>query len=82
MQPTENSEIPKQLSPSEREAKRNAQNKAAREKLLATNPSYFTDYSRRRREAVKAGTWAPRRKKAGQVLPDASPCSTEPPVAS
>lgn len=69
----QSSETPKKrekLSVEEANARRLASNTASRKKLLAANPSYFTDYAKRRKEAIKAGTWAPRRKKAAQVLPD------------
>lgn len=86
MQPTENSEAPKskrqKLSPEEFDKRRKESNDRSRAKLLARDPDYFKRYQKAREEAIKAGTWNPRRKKAGQVLPEASPCSTEPPIAA
>lgn len=54
--------------------KSKAQQKAWHEK----NP----DYQRKRREAIKNGTWAFRHKVNTSVTTDASPCSSEPSSAS
>lgn len=66
------------LTPEEREKKRKEANRIAGEKFRAAKPDYY----RNRAAAIRAGTWTPRRKKAATVLPDASPCSSEPPGAS
>lgn len=52
--------------------------KAQQREWHAKNP----DYQKKRREAIKNGTWAFRHKVNTSVTPDASPCSSEPPSAS
>ena len=66
----ENSE----LTPEQRKERRKASIRAWQQK----NP----DYQRKRREAIKNGTWAFRHPGYTQPSADAAPCSTEPPSAS
>lgn len=73
MQPTDTLETPEQKKARKREA-----NRIAVAEWHKRNP----DYQKKRKAAIKAGTWPFRNAKATEVSTDAAPCSSEPPGAA
>ena len=70
MQPTDTLETPEQKAKREK-------NRIAVRDWHKRNP----DYQKKRKAAIKAGTWPFRNAKATEVSTDTSPCSSEPPSA-